>query len=88
MTATFSGHAHVYAHNRRNGVHYFQAGGFSDTVFSALRDCPPETFVYHRRGPHYVVVDVEEDKAVVRGVSRENEVFEETELAPRWPARE
>jgi len=84
VTATFSGHQHVYAHNRRNGVHYFQAAGLSNTVFSALQDCPSETFVFHRWGPHYVVVNVEEDRAVVIGLSRENEAFEKTVLKPRF----
>ena len=83
VSATFSGHRHVYGHHVNKNVHYFQAGGQSDTVFSGLADGPEETFVFHRYGPHYIVVTVEDDRATVLGIGRDNEVFESTTIEPR-----
>jgi len=83
VTATFAGHRHVYAHDTSKGVHFFQAGGLSDTVFSALAEKPAKTLVYHRHGPHYIVVNVEEGGATVLGVGRDNKVFERTVIPAR-----
>ena len=83
VSATFSGHRHVYGHHLHKNVHFFQAGGHSDTVFSSLADGPKETFVFHRYGPHYIVITVEEDQATVLSVGRDNQVFESTTIQPR-----
>ena len=83
VTATFSGHWHGFAHNRKSGVHYFQIGALSDTVFSKLQESPKETFVFHRHGPSYTVVDVEHDRAVLTAYNRENNTFHTVTLAPR-----
>lgn len=83
VTATFSGHGHLYGHHRKNGVNYFVTGGGSDETFTALTPGPPETFVFHRFGPQYTVVRVDEQKATVLGVSLDNQVFETTEIPSR-----
>ena len=83
VTATFSGHQHVYGHHVSKGVHYFQAGGQSDTVFSRLSDGPKETFVFHRHGPHYIVVTAEEESVTIQGIGRDNTVFEKTVIPAR-----
>ena len=83
VTATFSGHWHGFAHNQKNNVHYFQVGGLSDEVFSELRTSPNETFVFHRHGACYTVVDVEHDAAVLSAYGRDNQLFYTQKLAPR-----
>ena len=83
VTAAFSGHQHVYGHHVSKGVHYFQAGGQSDTVFSNLSDGPQETFVFHRHGPHYIVVTAEGESLTIQGIGRDNTVFEETVISAR-----
>ena len=83
VTATFSGHQHVYGHHVAKGVHYFQAGGQSDSVFSSLSEGPEETFVFHRHGPHYIVVTAEEESVTIQGIGRDNTVFEETVIPAR-----
>jgi hypothetical protein len=83
VTATFSGHQHVYGHHVSKGVHYFQAGGQSDTVFSSLSDGPKETFVFHRHGPHYIVVTAAEESVTIQGIGRDNTVFEKTVIPAR-----
>ena len=58
VSATFSGHAHIYNHEFRNGVHYFQSGGGSDTawtrgeqVITKRQEGAKGTFVFRRYGP-------------------------------------
>jgi len=83
VTATFSGHWHGFAHNQKNGVHYFQAGGLSDSVFSSLANNPRETFVFHRYGACYAVVDVQHNSAVLTAYDRDNRPFHTATLSPR-----
>ncbi len=83
VSAIFSGHLHLYSHHLRNGVHYFQSGGGSDETYTALVDKQPDTFVMHRYGSQYMVLDVREDHAIALGVDERNRVFERTVIAPR-----
>ena len=83
ISATFSGHLHLYAHHYRNGVHYFQSGGGSDETFTALVEQQPDSFITHRYGPQYMIIDVQADRTVALGVGLNNKVFEETVIQPR-----
>ncbi len=83
VCATFSGHLHLYSHHLRNGVHYFQSGGGSDETYTALIDEQPDSFVMHRYGPQYMILDVHADRALALGVGPDNQVFERTVIRPR-----
>ncbi|MAE63226.1 MAG: hypothetical protein CMJ18_03045, partial [Phycisphaeraceae bacterium] len=83
VSAVFSGHAHLYAHHLRNGTHYFQTGGGSDETFTALNPSQPSSFIYHRYGPQYMVLDVEADEVTALGIGLDNQVFETTVIPPR-----
>jgi len=85
VTAAFSGHRHVYALHRANGVYYFQVGGQSDSVFSPLIKSEElkETFVEHRYGPHYMLVTVNMEHATVQCFTCKNEIFAEYRIPRR-----
>jgi hypothetical protein len=88
VSATFSGHLHLYSHHYRNRVHYFQSGGGSDETYTALVDDQADSFVVHRFGAQYMILDVQTDRAVALGVGPDNLVFEKTVILPRDTAVE
>jgi hypothetical protein len=85
VTATFSGHAHLYGHYRKKGVHYFVSGGGSDETYSSLGG-GGKHFVSHRYGPQYMLVDLEDDQASLLGVAPDNTVFAKTVIPSRKAA--
>lgn len=93
VSASFSGHKHEYHHDLRNGVHYFTTGGGSDKGWSHApsgeadirkrKESDEESFVFHRYGPQFMIVNVEADCATALGVGLDNTIFEKTVIAPR-----
>jgi len=93
VSASFSGHLHVYRHDLRNGVHYFVTGGGSNKAWSRAPEGGPSvrkskegdegSFIIHRYGPQYMIVNVAADCATALGVGLDNTVFDKTIIQPR-----
>ena len=77
VDAIVSGHENIYEHGFAGGQHYFVTGGAGDTMGHPVAK---PTTVTSRALPHYLILDVDGDTAVMRAKDLAGVVFDEVTL--------
>ncbi|MDB4970661.1 MAG: metallophosphoesterase [Myxococcales bacterium] len=79
VEALLSGHDNVYEHGVAAGLHYFVTGGAGGMTDGAAATA---TTVMVRALPHYLVLEVDGERATMRAKDVNGTVFDEVALAP------
>jgi hypothetical protein len=77
VEAIVSGHENIYEHGLAAGQHYFITGGAGATIGRAVAK---PTTVTSRALPHYLILDVDGDSAVMRAKDANGVTFDQVVL--------
>ena len=77
VQAIVSGHENIYEHGVADGMSYFVTGGAGETIGRAVAK---PTTVTSRALPHYLLLEVDGDRAVMRAKDLDGVVFDEVTL--------